>query len=57
MITITRNTSGQDAQSMQVMAFSYEAKQEPTTLEAFRTQLKEDLKAIGEIDWTKKLDE
>ena len=54
MITITRNTAEQDAQSMQGMAFPYEVKQEPTTLEAFRAQLKEDLKAIGEIDWTKK---
>lgn len=54
MITITRNTSEQEAQNMQGMAFSYEVKQEPTTLEDFRAQLKEDLKAIGEIDWTKK---
>ena len=54
MITITRNTSEQDVQSLQGKAFSYEAKQEPTTLEAFKVQLKEDLKAIGEIDWTQK---
>lgn len=54
MITITRNTSEQEVQSMQGMAFSHEAKQELTTLEAFREQLKEDLRAISEIDWTGK---
>ncbi len=55
MITITRNTSEQDVQSLQGKAFSYDhVKQDSATLEIFRTQLKEDLKAIGEIDWTKK---
>lgn len=54
MITITRNNTEQETQGLQGMAYSHEIKQEPTTLETFRTQLKEDLKAIGEIDWIKK---
>ena len=54
MITITRNNSEQEAQSLQGMASTYEIKQESTTLEAFRAQLKDDFKAIGDIDWIKK---
>lgn len=56
MITITRNTSEQDVQNLQCKVFSYnQVKQESATLETFRAQLKEDFKAIGEIDWTKNL--
>ena len=54
MITISRNNTELESQSSQGKAFSYEVKQEPTTLDAFRAQLKEDLKAICEIDWIKK---
>lgn len=55
MITITRNTSEQDVQSLLGKAFSYDhVKQDSAALENFRAQLKEDLKAIGEIDWTKR---
>lgn len=54
MITISRNNAEQESQSLQGKAVSYEVKQEPAALDAFRAQLKEDLKAIGEIDWIKK---
>ena len=54
MITITRNNVEQETKSLQGMASSFEVKQETTTLETFRAQLKEDFKAIGEIDWIKK---
>lgn len=54
MITISMNNSEHEAQSSLGMAFSQEVMQEPTALETFRTQLQEDFKAIGEIDWIKK---
>lgn len=54
MITITRNNSEQEAPKLQGTASAYEIEQESTTLEAFRAQLKEDFKAIGDIDWIKK---
>ncbi len=54
MITVTRNNAEQEVRSSQGMAFSYEVKQEPITSETFRAQLKEDFKAIGEINWIKK---
>ena len=54
MITITRNNSEQEVQSLQGMASTYQIKQESTMLDAFRNQLKEDFKAIGDIDWIKK---
>lgn len=54
MITITKNNTEQDAQSLHGGASSDVVNQQPTTLESFRAQLKEDLKAIVEIDWIKK---
>ena len=54
MITITKNNTEQDAQSLQGGVSSDVVNQQSTSLESFRVQLKEDLKAIGEINWIKK---
>lgn len=54
MITITKNNTEQDAQSLQGGVSSDVVNQQSTSLESFRVQLKEDLKAIDEINWIKK---